>query len=56
MAICFADIRPCFTAYALCINLTAKTGSDAPGGIAFFILDAELAIFYHPDQPNTYDA
>jgi len=39
MAICFADIRPCFTAYALCMNLTAKTGFDSVGGIAFLILE-----------------
>jgi len=38
MLSCFADIRPCLTAYALCMNLTAKTGSDAAGGIAFLIL------------------
>jgi hypothetical protein len=38
MLICFEDTRPCLTAYALCMNLTAKIGSEAAGGIAFFIL------------------
>lgn len=39
MAICFADMRPCFTAYALWMNFTAKTGVVSVGGMAFFILE-----------------
>lgn len=55
IAICFADIRPCLTAYALCINLTANTGVVSWGGIAFFILRPASAIDF-PGRYFAYDA